>query len=1721
VTVPSGPPLDPRRAADFTAELVERARAWIGDWGLSDASSDFGLAFLKVAARFSGEVAQRLDRVGEKMSLGFLDWLAMRGKAAHPARMPVSFKLADSAKDPVLAVAPVQLQAGANGTSVIFETETDVRLVPGRLNALVAVDPDKDAFYLPPPGLTSLDPLDPLPTQWQLKSFAPQSATTLQLDPPLGIVPDMVIEVQGDQYRVTAQSGGLATINPGVSPAAGLTQGAVATKVTAFRPFDAGGNAQQHALYIGDDELLNLEAAASIKIVGVQGLPATIRWEYWGKVDGADAIDWQPLTPAAKQPADGLLLTKPKGAIEQRSIAPEPAPKSRWIRGVLPPPAPSAVGPLGELALTINPDANLSVCGGSTGADSPSATAEGFANSTALDFNSVFYPLGREPHQFDTFSIGCTEAFSKGSADVAMCFELSDLTSASFSQVRSGVFANRVLASVATDRALHLLAIDGTTGALTKFPNRDALQPPSPADAGASAGGIPVPLDAAPPWKLPIWANGADFWVATYAGAAIWVWHENGADPARSGWVSYGALPVTAAGNVVVQGLAYVVGPVAGAATLFALYSGQLFAHDAANPGAPWNKIDTGAITLSAIVSVVDTDQTLAQSATTGLVGVATDNLLYYQNRMAGWTALSPNATQVTANIRPAALANNRNLFAVAVTTAAPPSLVAIQAPPGGPPNVEISLQLSAGVSVKGSSLDAIADGARVIMLASLDDGADSHLAMWAPFEPPLSNTLFEAPVPPGMGPLAGAPTALDKFVVVPGGHGTALVATWNIAQLLALQGQVGAGIVVPTSVAPFAPNDIAVVDDGSPQPRFLAIANFGATFAMNTFYPLALPPAGQPMFGIGSGGLPLLVFRASGNALNGTQLAPGTTSDQLTLAPGDHSLVDGSLLLVGTTGTPGLYRINLDTAQDPWVATLTPAPPAVAAATAARYWHPEPTGGRVAPTLSLDAANRNWDAALLDHATLHFGPAPFSPSTQTGKAVIVEPGGHPILTALDSPWTAAPPSQAATFNVALDAAVGAWTPQMGDNSANPQLAWEYWNGSSWWKLDITLDETLNLKTTGLVRFTVPTDLARTEVFGRNNYWIRARLIGGDYGREQVSVITKDIGGGQTQQTIQRSSDGIRPPAVIALRVRYKRAAAAPQYVVAQDSGSLRDQSDANRTGASVEAFVPLATLISRLTYGPSGAASLDSATCIPDCQCDGSPSTSPAPAASASPPASSGASGPAGAPPTGRAIFLGLDAKLVGAPINIFLLVDQERPFDGFAPLAVDALIGDRFAPLVVRDTTRALGESGLMSLSFSVQPEPRELFGQSLTWLRLRPSRQDPNTQWAPAIGGAYLNAVWTTAAETMTREPVGSSDGRPNLTLQLARPPVLDNTLELRVRESLDGEERSKLVVRDPTSVLSAVRDLPGDWVLWRQVVDPADYGATDRVYALDEVLGQIAFGDGLHGMVPPIGQDNVVAFGYRRTEPAPDGSDTVPANAVPARAVLSLVTPIEGAEAAYSADHAAGGAPAESGDRVLRFSTASLRHRGRALTAQDFEDLALASSVDIAQARCFVGTGGIRIVVVMRGAEPRPTAATRRELHRALVAAAPVAVAKAGALTVAAPRIRYLRVDLTLEVPSLDDAGVIADAVKSALAQIFDPATGGSGNGWQLGAGPTEDDIALALINVPKLQSIQSLAFYETAADGSDALWGRTVRPDDMVMLAPDPVRIVFAPLEAVA
>ena len=1208
-----------------------------------------------------------------------------------------------------------------------------------------------------------------------------------------------------------------------------------------------------------------------------------------------------------------------------------------------------------------------------------------------------------------------------------------------------------------------------------------------------------------------IWNGGTtnpdDYYVAVAAQGGIWVWHENAGDQKQSGWKLHSTVPSLPNSPAEIEDI-IVLGSAPNRPSAV-LSSGRFWVFDNLNNN--WFQPLPPLRDYAALAPIYNgtgalTDSMVAVSATGQLYRLKTDG------------TESPPATGITLDIvlpgsdlpmgiRPAAI-DDGQLKVVAVSNGRK-ELVAVQFSAGiwqSPQRVS----LRAGTEAIGAEVStANAAGKLQFSVGAKTAAGGAFVASWIPtFIDTDPTTLLESLIPDASGDIGGTPLIVGSYVVVPGGRGDAFVAPFNPARRLSFTKVIGEGVILPAP-APFTIGDfISVLPKNAAHPRMeWTVTKLPSGRGTTDVIYVVDPAVGESV----ADDPKLIGYLAAGGLPGQTN---GLTADFDPSSP-DPGIVPDAILRITVGALPAVF-CEVDSV-DPFtgnvvVKALTPLPAISGPLT---YWKPIPLPATVVPAIEFQpSGDGNWDASILDSANLYFPVSPSvtepQPSPQRASAFGVV-GNHPTVVALAQRWTSSPPPLNAPTPFIIDGVIGVWRHQLTDSSSNPALSWEYWNGKGWWSLEIA-DGTERLASTGAVKFTVPQDIAESDWSGKTNFWIRSRLVGGDYGREEVKVITKPGSNpGETEQIVERSTDNIRAPQVLDLHISYSICNEVfPAFVLTQDSGTIRDQSDANRTaGAIVEAFVPLAVMLGR--FAQSAVVTATPADSPPECDCVTPPATATGTLAA-------GAAAATAPRERGRALFIGLAATPAEAPVNVLLLV-EERPHTAFAPLTIEALVADRFAPLVADDATRALGESGLLTMSFAVPPTPGDLFGQrGLTWLRLKP-KEVANDKWNPALNGAYLNAAWASATETLTRELLGSSDGAPNLVVRLARPPVLRDTLELRVKEPLGEEESAALRKLDEHSVLSAVEGLPGDWVLWKQVLDPDDEPASARVYALDAATGEIRFGDGRHGALPPIGRDSIVAFRYRRTEPDPTGGDRVPGNTIAARTALNLVSPVAGVETVTSAQQAAGGAPPESDERVLRFGFARLRHRQRAVTAQDIEDLALQSSPDIVQARALARQGYTRLVVVMRGKNPLPNAAQIRELRRLLLAAAPVALRAPNALRIAGPKLRRLRIELRLLVESLDHAGALAAFVKQKLADFFDTATGGpEQEGWALGGNPTDEDIAFALLDAPFLESIADVTLREITDDGQARPWQAPFKKTELVLLAADPIRIEFETAE---
>jgi hypothetical protein len=415
---------------------------------------------------------------------------------------------------------------------------------------------------------------------------------------------------------------------------------------------------------------------------------------------------------------------------------------------------------------------------------------------------------------------------------------------------------------------------------------------------------------------------------------------------------------------------------------------------------------------------------------------------------------------------------------------------------------------------------------------------------------------------------------------------------------------------------------------------------------------------------------------------------------------------------------------------------------------------------------------------------------------------------------------------------------------------------------------------------------------------------------------------------------------------------------------------------------------------------------------------------------------------------------------------------------------------------------------------------PLPR--FGEPRHWLRARLSEDGP--PGSPTLASVLPNAVWVVQRQTIVDEPIAASTGRPDQLLRFRQAPVLPGQ-RIEVQE-LAGRRanvewrvlaaellgNSRRVIAELEAQLAAEGD-SGDaqrgplrlrrdrfkrvteaWVLWEERLSLFSSGPGDRHYALDHARGRLLFGDGEQGRVPPAGA-SILARCYQ-TGGGREGN-------VAAGAIDQALGPIGGMEEIFNPAPAEGGADAETGEQVALRGPATARHRGRAVTARDYEALAREASASVAVARAIPGRdphgvtrpGWMTLVVVPHSAEPRPypTFGLRSQVRRFVEARAPADLVGAGQILVTGPAYEAVDVGATVVPVDPSEAGALERAAHDAVAVFLHPLRGGpAGNGWQPGQDVFLSDLAAAVERVPGVDYTSELAIRRDGVDQGERL-----------------------------
>jgi uncharacterized phage protein gp47/JayE len=402
---------------------------------------------------------------------------------------------------------------------------------------------------------------------------------------------------------------------------------------------------------------------------------------------------------------------------------------------------------------------------------------------------------------------------------------------------------------------------------------------------------------------------------------------------------------------------------------------------------------------------------------------------------------------------------------------------------------------------------------------------------------------------------------------------------------------------------------------------------------------------------------------------------------------------------------------------------------------------------------------------------------------------------------------------------------------------------------------------------------------------------------------------------------------------------------------------------------------------------------------------------------------------------------------------------------------------------------------------------------FGRPRTWIRARlaaDGRPRPTR-----LNGLYANAVWAAHAETHENRRLGSGTGQPDQVLFSRMVPVLENEkLEVRelegeraaveeatLREELKAAGLSDIDMRTETDARTG--RIVAVWVRWKRRPNLLLSRPGAREYAIEHSRGRVVFGDGENlGRILPAGNDNVRFSGLRTGGGRRGNVDRGKVSQVLAGVLAGGVSNVRAA---------AGGADVESLDRFRDRAPAVLRHRSQAITAADYEALALEASPAVAVARALPNVhptgrrapGWVTLKIVPHSSEPEPVASfeVRSRVRRHIAARAPAAIAHRIAVLPAL----YLAVGVTAVIRPVapDDAGRLRDDVLDSLRSFLHPLSGGpDAQGWPFGRDVYLSDIASVLERVPGMDVVESLSLEHDGSPTGD----RVTVPQDRIVVA---------------
>lgn len=429
------------------------------------------------------------------------------------------------------------------------------------------------------------------------------------------------------------------------------------------------------------------------------------------------------------------------------------------------------------------------------------------------------------------------------------------------------------------------------------------------------------------------------------------------------------------------------------------------------------------------------------------------------------------------------------------------------------------------------------------------------------------------------------------------------------------------------------------------------------------------------------------------------------------------------------------------------------------------------------------------------------------------------------------------------------------------------------------------------------------------------------------------------------------------------------------------------------------------------------------------------------------------------------HALYLGFKKAPIGSPIR-FLLTFEEY-IEGAEKFDWEYFGSGKWKELNLIDETNHLTRTGIVTWNGREDFTKQRLFGEERFWIRIMDHAdqygENGKRKVRPILTGIYPNTTKAVQMNGLETEYFTMDTYLENATYTLLNKNIYH--LDLWVKE--DKTENMK--------------DSEHGFIKWQQVADFADSNSSDRHFVLQQIEGIVLFGDGRKGKIPPASKIENIKMQYRFG----GGEKTN----LPIDSINKISVSLGFINRATNPLPFVGGQDIEDLENAIVRSAAAIRHQNRAVTARDFEMLALQACRDILAVRCICGRNGrgkeipgmVTLVLLLKdiGGKQNQFPTVQKELFDFFRSKADSNLIKNNYLCIREPQFAKICVQTEVATKQFDQVSNVKEEIKEILKKMFTSREGVNQKNFMIRRFPDESDIRNAIYGADGVSCIKRM------------------------------------------